>query len=501
MPLPGLGGLGAVSQLAIVLSLKDKASAKLKTFNRNMEGSTKRMIKMGAMVGAAVAIGIGAKALKSASDFEKAMTNVATLVDTNVESMKDMGKAVMALGKRIPVDIGELTTALYDVRSAGIGASDAMDVLESSAMLAVAGLGTTQEATNLLTSSINVFEKQGYDADQMANILFKTVKAGKTTVAELAMSFGMVAPIAGELNVALPELQAATAALTTTGMKASVAQSQLRAAMSNLMKPTKEMRELMDAVGVSTAEQLIETYGLVGGLEKLRDASQGNAEMFAKAMGSIEGLNAALFLTGEGSEAFTEIVGDMETGTEALTEAVDKQSATMAAQHQILKNKLNIVMIELGNKIMPVLIVVAEKLTWWIGKMGEGWEGLVAIVGMVQSRFDLMKLEIERVTQKIKAFIDMVKGIPSGISERISGVGERIRGLVPFQHGGIVPGPVGAPVPAIVHGGERIIPAGRGGGNIHITVTGNTFMSDEEAAEKLLDRVIDILKTQMRITI
>ncbi len=53
-------------------------------------------------------------------------------------------------------------------------------------------------------------------------------------------------------------------------------------------------------------------------------------------------------------------------------------------------------------------------------------------------------------------------------------------------------------VPAIVHGGETIIPPGKSGG-INITITGNTFMSDRQAAEKIGDLIVETLKLNMRL--
>ena len=46
-----------------------------------------------------------------------------------------------------------------------------------------------------------------------------------------------------------------------------------------------------------------------------------------------------------------------------------------------------------------------------------------------------------------------------------------------FAHGGIVPGPVGAPIMAMVHGGERILRSGQAGGGttINITVRGSVM--------------------------
>lgn len=44
-----------------------------------------------------------------------------------------------------------------------------------------------------------------------------------------------------------------------------------------------------------------------------------------------------------------------------------------------------------------------------------------------------------------------------------------------FSHGGIVPGPIGAPVLATVHGGETITPAGRAAPSVTIVIQGNVY--------------------------
>lgn len=352
------------SKIEILIKVRDEATRALKKLNKTTVSFSSKMKSLAKTVLPFVGITAGIllarrafiSAVSGAMEFEKAMSNIATLVDTNIESMSEMSKQVLRMSKRMPISINDLTQALYQVRSAGISAADAMFVLESSGRLAVAGLGTTEEAVNLLTSTINVFSRQGYSANEMSNILFKTIKAGKTTVAELAQSFGMVAPIAGEMGVKLTELSAATAALTTTGMKASIAQSQIRASIAALLQVTPELQKLFDKLAVSTGRELIATYGLVGGMKALKDATEGNDKMLKKAIGSIEGLNAVLFLAGVGSEKYIEILADMESGVDSLTEAFDKQTETSAAQYQMLKNRLSVVMIDLGKRVLPFLI-------------------------------------------------------------------------------------------------------------------------------------------------
>jgi len=91
---------------------------------------------------------------------------VSTVVDTNVESMDAMKNAVLDIAKKTPVALSDLTSALYDIRSAGISASMSMDVLEKSAQLGIAGLGSTAEAVDIVTSAINAFRLKGEDAEK-----------------------------------------------------------------------------------------------------------------------------------------------------------------------------------------------------------------------------------------------------------------------------------------------------------------------------------------------
>ena len=53
-----------------------------------------------------------------------------------------------------------------------------------------------------------------------------------------------------------------------------------------------------------------------------------------------------------------------------------------------------------------------------------------------------------------------------------------------YQFGGIVPGPLGAPQLAVVHGGERIIPTGRSSsGGVTINI-GTLYGTSREVAEQ-----------------
>jgi len=85
----------------------------------------------------------------------------------------------------------------------------------------------------------------------------------------------------------------------------------------------------------------------------------------------------------------------------------------------------------------------------------------------------------------------IIKGVGKGLASLtlggLKGLGNSIGSLLGFAGGGVVPGTPGAPVPAIVHGGETIIPAGKNAGGIAFSPTYNIYISDKREIERLID--------------
>lgn len=347
----------------------NKMGANVSKFASNSEDaiarSNRRFRKLGdtafnvagksALIGTALVAPM-ALAVKSTADFEAQMSNVGTLIDTNVESLDKMGQQILDIAKRIPVPVEELTTSLYDIRSAGIPAERAMSTLEDSAKLARAGLGTTSEATNIMTSALNAFASEGLTSAQTADILFKTVKAGKTTISALAQSFGATAPVIQSAGVGLADFQAATAALTTAGTPATQAQTQLRASIVALQKPTKEMESIFQRLGVSSEKDLIKKFGGLGGAFKaVNDAGTEMGLNLSKAWSSVEAASAVTSITGATNEAYVNTLNDMTKGANAVETAFDKQSKTMASQAQLARNNMQALTVTLGTSLIPII--------------------------------------------------------------------------------------------------------------------------------------------------
>ncbi|TCT41139.1 phage tail tape measure protein [Martelella mediterranea] len=315
------------------------------------------------LLGAAAMGAIIVSPIMMAADFSAQMANVSTLIDTSVESMDAMKSKVLEIAARTPVKLNDLTGALYDVRSAGISAADQFRVLEGSARLGVAGLGSTKSAVDLVTSSINAFNLEGEEQNRIYDVIFKTVKNGKTTIDGLAQGFGDVAGTVANAGIGVDEYLASVAAMTTTGMKAAQVHTQIRAAISGLTKDTKETRSVFKELGAKNFKDLVDqSGGMVQAFSRIRDALGGNDAALQKLLGSQEAYNAVIGLTGSQNEVFTSTLDDMRNGANAVDEAYRKQSEEFTAQFAMLKNQLSAMAITIGNVLLPVVLEIVQEV-------------------------------------------------------------------------------------------------------------------------------------------
>lgn len=393
--------MAASIKIPAVFTAKDSFSRTLKGIQRNVKGFSH---KSQAYISAvdrrfnqtfnnlkyhALALGAALFAsVRDANAFQKSMNNISTLVDTNIESMDKMGEEVLEISKEIPKNVDELTSSLYDIRSAGIDANDAMATLKTSGKLAVAGLSTTEESTNILTSAMNAFKKEGLESEQIADILFKTVKNGKTTVAALSQAFGANAGNVEAAGVSLADFSAATAALTTVGTPASQAQNQIGQAISKLQKPTSEMTKIFEELGVTSVNELIKREGgLVGAFDAIGSAGEGMGVNLAKAWGSTQALSAVTSLTGATKDVYLSTIDDMIDGNDALSEAFEKQMKSDANQLKLAENNMKALSITVGTQLAPVITSLTKMLTPVIQKFAEFIKNnqwlLKAILGVI----------------------------------------------------------------------------------------------------------------------
>ena len=323
-------------------------------------------IAAGAMVAAATAVAtLGTAAVKSAAEYEAQLANVSTLL-TGTEAevaarTAEIGDQVLEISNRTGVATADLTDGMYQVVSAFGDSADAAAILETAAKSAAAGNATTTDSINLLSAVTKGYGDTSAEAvQQAADLAFATVRLGQTSFPELAAGMGKVIPLASTLGLEQEQLWGAMATLTgVTGSTAEVV-TQMKATMQAFLSPSKNMQAALKNMGYESGQALLESKGLQGSLDALKDAVGGNELAFAGLFSSVEAQTAVLAMAGNQAENLTSKTAEMYEATGAANTAFERQTNTLAYDIQMVKNLGANFLTQLGTNIMPYVREFAE---------------------------------------------------------------------------------------------------------------------------------------------
>lgn len=354
-----------------------------------------RSFGIGMTVAGGAIVGALGLATKEAASFGTAMAEVATL---GVEDLDTITQGVKDISVEFGTNLVETATGAYQAISAtGADAAEATQILATATKAAVAGVSEVSAAVELGTGTMNAFGKETSDLESIFDEAFIAVKSGVTTFEELASSTGKLAPIFSAAGLSSGEMFAALATLTKSGISTKEAVTGLKAAMTNLIKPSKDAVDLTEQLSQKYEDfefsvSRLQEVGLQQFMEDVQEATGGNIEQMSKLFGSVEGLNTMLALTSEaGGAEFKAILEDIKNGTGAMDEAfktfVENNPAFALEQ---LNSQLTVMKVEIGTALLPVLAKLAdfmkpviEWISAWIEE-NPGWtKAIVTVTGVL----------------------------------------------------------------------------------------------------------------------
>lgn len=322
---------------------------------QNLATVGKGMTAMGAAIVAPMALGVNA-----AAEFGGKMAEVSTL---GVQDMDGLTAAVREVGVEYGQNLTDAAGAAYQAISAGVSEADAPLVLAEAAKAATAGVSDLTTSIELGTSVTNAFGGEMTNVSGIYNEAFTAVKLGVTTLDELSASVGKVSPMFASAGLASKEMFASIAALTKGGLATAEAVTGMKGALTAIIKPTSEASQMAESLGMDFNVASLQSKGLAGFLDMVKNATGGNVETMAQLFGSVEGLNAVLALTGTQSEAFTQILGEMENGAGATDAAFQKikENDPGFAWRQA-KAAMQDLTITIGEAVLPALGKLVETI-------------------------------------------------------------------------------------------------------------------------------------------
>jgi len=337
----------------------------------------KAQVSLGSMVktGAAAALGfggmegamLGAKevivnSIGAAAAYEAQMAQIRALTGATSEDTDLLKGSIREMQKSLPKSSKELGAGAYFILSSGItDASDAADVLEIAAKASTVGLGETAVVADALTTVLNAYQMEAGQAGRVTDVLMQAVKDGKAEADAFSGVLGRVVPIAAQMGISFEEVAANMATFTRLGVSAEEAATGLRGVMTQLLKPTEEAKALLAGVGLSMQEvrDQVREKGLLSVLDMLMTKFKGNEEAISTLFPDVRGLTNVLATAGVQGEAYTEILGNMDTATGNLDRGFEEVSKTTQFKMKMAMNDLNVQLEELGALTLPLVASAA----------------------------------------------------------------------------------------------------------------------------------------------
>jgi TP901 family phage tail tape measure protein len=323
-------------------------------------------------VAAAAVTAVGVASVREFTQFETTFSRIQGLVGLTADEVAELEKAARELGPQFGKSGNEAADALFFITSAGLRGASAVDVLESSLKGSAIGLGSVSDIANAATAAMNTYGESNLSGTEAVDTLAEAVRLGQFAPEELAGALGRVIPISSELGVSFQETAGLIAGLTRGGLSASEAVTGIRGAMQAVLKPTGESAAMLEEYGFSAegVRDSIEQDGLLATFGRLREAFGENSEDFTRLIGSQEGLNAILALTGENSETYTGIVAEMTDGIGILDEAMALTSETAQFKFDSAINTAKDSLITIGGELAERLLPYLDDFKTFMDENG-----------------------------------------------------------------------------------------------------------------------------------
>lgn len=339
--------------------LKDRTTDLEKGFNK----IGKAFSNFGSLAAKSLTVPIAAStaamglASKKAIEFDNGMREVLTLLpELGNESFEKLKNQALSFSKDIGKAPEETVKALYQALSAGIPRENVFEFLETAGEASIAGVSDLKTSVDGLTSVTNAYGSEILNAQKASDIMFQTVKLGKTDFTQLSNNLFNVIPIASAIGVKFEDIGAAIAAMTAQGVPTSVATTQMKQALSDLNKEGSVTYEAFKQISGESFKDFIAGGGnLQEALQMMSDYAEKTGKEVTSMFSSVEAGNAVLALSGKNASKFKDYLDQVRNSVGATSEAFKKIDDGAARQFERLKAELSTLVIELGNNALPLI--------------------------------------------------------------------------------------------------------------------------------------------------
>ena len=301
-----------------------KSSAVFTKLNKNLSVIKSTLKKGLGFIGlTGVIFGIGrafSDAFSRIREFDKEMNNLAGIAGVTRDDLKATEKTIVDVAGSSIKTSNEVAKLATTLTALGKSQNEVRRLLKPTNDLSIALQATSDEAGELLVSTLNAFGKGAEEGQHFADVIAKMRTSTSLDFERIKDALGFIAPTANALNLSLGETGALVGILQDNGVKAARSGRLLSSSFIRMAKEGKTLEGSLDRINEAQEKG-------VKGNELLRIASK-DFGVQASALGLILANNR---------EKTAELANEFDNLSEgALKKLTDEQLKSMDAQLKIL---------------------------------------------------------------------------------------------------------------------------------------------------------------------
>lgn len=376
--LEGLGG--SLSEL----------SAEVNQVGEGLVELGKGTMKITAPFMALTAVGV-----KSYADLEQALSHVQAVSGATASEMERLEELAREMGASTKFSATEAGDALTYLATAGWTVEEMMSGLPGLLDLAAASGTDLAQTANIVAGAVSAFSMEAGEAGRLADVLAAASANSNTNVEMMGDAFSNAGSVAGAFGYSIEDVSLALGLMANKTVKGATAGTQLSSALSRMVKPTGEAKQLMDSYGISIADTQ-------GNMRPLREVLMGLRTAFADMSEEQKGQAATTIFGQNAMKGMLAILNSSEREFQNMIQAIDNSEGAAANMADTMQNNLwgafdqlkssvTEMAMSIGDNFVPVIEAVARGITNIVdayNSLGEGTKmvigifvGLIAILG------------------------------------------------------------------------------------------------------------------------
>ena len=381
----------------------DKGFTRLTATSGRMQTTLTTLTRtMGPLLATFAAFRAVTAGVRAFAEFEQAMAQVRGIaikttltLQQQTAQFKLLENQAQKLGATTRFTATEAAQAQLFLARAGFEVKEIYDALPGVLDLAAAGAMELGDAADIASNILQQFNLDAKEMGRVGDVLVKTANSTNTNVQQMADAFRYAGPVAGALGIEIEELAAAVGVLGNAGIQATLAGTQLRGIMLNLIGPTKQSQEALDKLakrlGTDTGVFDPAKQSLNEIFEAFNKAGAG-AKEFRQIFGRRQAAGAIVFAAqAEKAKELTEALQGVVGETKRLA---DIQNNTMMGSFRNLKSAAEAMAIALGKS-----------------QLGQALRDLVDFLTAVFRSLAGVEDESIKISQTAKVTADVLRGL------------------------------------------------------------------------------------------